>query len=122
MIYEKNLEKKEINMQKYLSKRDYIEDRFLFTKSGDEFFVQTLVYNSPFKERLYNQDFNNNYLGCMRLVDWKRGAPYTWRITDYDDIINSEYLFARKFNFKIDKEIIYTIYHYIKELNCKEEN
>ena len=104
-----------------LSKKTYIEERFRYTRCCDEFFVQTLVYNSPFKERLYYQEEDGNYEACMRLVDWKRGGPYVWGINDYDEIINSDKLLARKFDSNIDYEIIDKIYEYVKDLNNKEE-
>ena len=52
----------------------------------------------------------------MRLVDWKRGSkgsPYTFREEDYDELINSGALFARKFSEDVDKNIIEKIVDYI---------
>ena len=41
----------------------------------------------------------------MRLVDWNRGNPYTWQSQDYNELIASDRLFARKFSSK-EKELI----------------
>lgn len=42
----------------------------------------------------------------MRYIDWNRGNPYVWKINDYKELINSEYLFARKFDYNIDRYIV----------------
>lgn len=96
-----------------LSKEKWIKKVFKLTRCADEIFVQTLAWNSIFRENLYNKDFNNNYLSCMRYIDWNRGNPYIWRNKDYDELINSEYLFARKFDYNKDKEIINRIYDFL---------
>ena len=36
----------------------------------------------------------------MRLIDWRRGNPYVWRDEDYDELIHSDRIFARKFSSK----------------------
>ena len=33
---------------------------------------------------------------CLRLVDWERGKPYTFRLKDFDEMISSPCLFVRK--------------------------
>ena len=45
----------------------------------------------------------------MRKIDWIRGKPYIWRISDLDYLKSSSMLFARKFDYNIDKEIIFKI-------------
>lgn len=42
----------------------------------DEVFVQTIIWNSPFQECIYDKE--DLFHGCMRLIDWNRGGPYTW--------------------------------------------
>ena len=76
----------------------------------DEHFLQTIVYNSEFINDLYKE-------GNMRLIIWKGKAnsPYVFNINDYDDIINSNKIFARKFNEKIDLQIVDKIYSNLKE-------
>lgn len=75
------------------------------------------MYNSEFKEKLYRKKYDDIVLSNMRLIDLKargkNGNPYVWRISDYDEIINSDCLFARKFDISIDKEIIRKIYNLI---------
>ena len=48
------------------------------------------------------------------------GSPYVWRSDDFNELINSESLFARKFDTKIDDKIINLISNYVN-LN-KETN
>lgn len=89
-----------------LGKEEWIGKTFRYTANPDELFLQTIVENSRFKERLYNDSFDNSYIACMRFINWSRGNPYTWTINDYEELINSKYLFARKFDEKIDNRII----------------
>ena len=96
-----------------IEKEKWIKDRFSYTRSGDELFLQTLFFNSDFKNRLYRFKEDDGYESCLRYIDWKRGNPYIFKIKDYDEIITSNMLFARKFDWKIDREIIYKISDYL---------
>jgi hypothetical protein len=78
-----------------------------------EFFAQTVLYNSPFKNNIYNID--DEYIGCQRLIDWERGRPYVFKKEDFELLKSSELLFARKFMSGIDSEIIDKVYDYIKK-------
>lgn len=51
----------------------------------------------------------------MRLIDWDRGRPYTFRKEDYDEIMASDCFFARKFDEKVDFDIVELIYNEIKK-------
>ena len=79
---------------------------FRYSYCADEVFIQTIVENSEFKNNLYMPDCNNNHVACMRLIDWNRGNPYVWRKEDYDEIMSSPCIFARKFDINTDSEII----------------
>lgn len=81
-----------------------IEKIFCSAKAPDEMFMQTLIMNSPFADKLYCPD--NLSLGSMRMIDWERGSPYVFKEQDLDDLINSPYLFARKLDERIDDKII----------------
>ena len=102
-----------------LNQQELILKIFRFTNCADELFIQSLAYNSPFREKLYNQKFDGSVLGNMRLIDMqersKNGHPYTWRISDWEEIVGSDCLFARKFSLGADKEIINRIYRYVLE-------
>ena len=85
-----------------LSKENWIKKRFKHTYCGDEIFLQSILWNSPFRERLYDPYNTDN--GSMREIDWERGTnstPYTWQIKDKEYLDSSEKLFARKFQSKI---------------------
>ena len=89
--------------QHLIEKKSFVLQRFKYTLCPDEIFLQTILWNSPFKENIYkaNEDDARN----MRLIDWNRGNPYTWQSQDYNELIASDRLFARKFSSK-EKELI----------------
>lgn len=64
--------------------------------------------------------FNNDYKSCLREIDFKNGNPYIYRINDFNKLINSENLFARKFDSRIDKEIINEIFNYLLRVEYKQ--
>lgn len=72
----------------------------------DEIFLHTLVYNSRFKNNIVND--------CLRYIDWERGYPYTFQETDFDEIVNSNKIFARKFSSEVDYNIVLKIEDYLK--------
>ena len=86
-----------------ISQKAWIRDIFRDTYCCDELFLQTVVFNSEMPFDLYQ---NPNGEGNMRLIDWKRGNPYTFRKTDIQELKASPALFARKFDQKIDSKII----------------
>lgn len=92
------------------------EIRQIYRKSMccDEIFLQTLFMNSPFKENLYKSNFQNDYTMCMRYIDWNRGGPYVFKKQDFDLLMSSEMLFARKFDYEAEPEIVDMIYEAIK--------
>ena len=81
---------------------------FKYVWGADEFFFSTIVYNSPFKEKIKEN---------LTFVDWETehdGHPKTFKVEDYDKIIQSNKLFARKFDKNIDQKIIQRIKEKIK--------
>lgn len=97
-----------------VSKSDEVLNSYKHTYCCDEIFLQTLLINSPFVKNLYNVNLDNSISSIMRLIDWERGKPYTFTLEDYEEIINSNMLFARKFSMKKDRDIIYKLRDYIK--------
>ena len=88
-----------------LQQEKWIKKVFRYSLSGDELFLQTILNNSIFRNNLYQTKSlkeNTN----LRLIDWERGKPYTWRIEDYDTLIHSDMFFARKVDPETDDEII----------------
>lgn len=97
-----------------LDKKKWIKNRYKNTLIPDESFIQTIVYNSIFYNNVYikEQYDKETYEACLRYVDWNRGGPYNWLLKDYDELIKSKYLFARKFE---KKDIVDKIYNKIKK-------
>jgi hypothetical protein len=96
----------------YLEKdRKYIK-RYKWTSCSDEIFFQTIL------NKIEGITIIND---SLRYVDWETGPEYPriLRTNDYEKVIESEKLFARKFDEKIDREIIELIYKGIESKeNC----
>ena len=94
-----------------VDKKDFFLKHYKYTLIPDEIFLQTYVYNSEkYKNNLYNN--KNEDMGCMRKIDWVKGRPYVWQIKDYEELVTSPYLFARKFS---EKDIV--LIHKLSLLN-----
>ena len=87
-----------------LSKEDWISMAFDSTYCGDEMLMPTLLYNSPYYDRLYQPRAGERC--SMRYTDWTRGKPYTFRSGDYQELMDCGMLFARKFDIDLDREIV----------------
>ncbi len=91
------------------------EKSFHFSQISDESVWQTIVMDSPYRQNLYHDKFDNDYGACLRYIDWERGNPYVFCKTDFEDLMKSNCMFARKFDEKADQEIIEQIYYILKE-------
>lgn len=99
-----------------LKQKDWILRFYRYSNCSDEIYKQTFAFNSPYKDKIF--DIKDELRGCMRLMDWKRGRPYTFRSGDENEIMSSDKLFARKFEDKVDIQIVDAIYSTI----MKQEN
>lgn len=102
-----------------------LRKRYAHTRCADEVFLQTFVWNSRWRERLYHcppevRAASSSYgdepiCDSLRLIDWRRGSPYVWQINDLPEIMNARpsYLFARKFDMEKDSAIIREIIHQV---------
>ena len=90
-----------------LNKQTDIDELIRYSLCSDEIVVQTTIMNSPFKEKI-------SPYGYMRHIDWNRGRPYTFRSSDLEELLQSDKLFARKFDENTDIEIINEIYNHFK--------
>ena len=79
----------------------------------DELFVQTIAMNSPYRQNIANDS--------LRYIDWEHGFPYSFTAEDYSLLMNSDKLFARKFDEKKDFQIVARIRERI-ETNYDSEN
>lgn len=75
---------------------------------ADEIWLQTMLYNSPFMERRAFMGFDDELAATMRYVDWTGGgaSPRTLTSADFDMLMESGLLFARKFDEAVDADII----------------
>lgn len=80
-----------------VNKSDYIKKTFRNTYCCDEIFAQTILMNSPFAENIYNYVADNCYESCLRYVRFETESPKTLNMEDYEPLMSSNYLFARKF-------------------------
>lgn len=98
---------------KYLvENEEKVNKMFKFSFCSDEVFMQTILYNSDFRNNLYIS--NDNEPVSRRLIDWKRGNPYIFRKEDFNMIKSSNCMFARKFDKEVDSDIIFEIEEMIK--------
>lgn len=65
---------------------------FAHTLNSDELFLQTLILNSPVRDQVIND--------ALRFTDWETGAssPRVLTCGDFDRLIASDSLYARKFD------------------------
>ena len=89
-----------------IQKRTWINQIFKYTFCPDEFFVQTVLYNSQYLKSQYLNDQGDCCGDIARHIDWERGTPYVFRKCDFEELINSTKMFARKFDADIDMQII----------------
>ncbi|CAN5575641.1 beta-1,6-N-acetylglucosaminyltransferase [soil metagenome] len=71
-----------------------------FTWACDEFLIPTIVMNSHFRNSVINDN--------GRYIDWSRGGsnPKILGSEDFDQIMSSGKLYARKFDLKVDTKIL----------------
>jgi hypothetical protein len=92
----------------YIKKDKKYIKRYKWTICADEIFYQTILHQLK-GINIINDD--------LRYVDWETGPGYPRILQeeDYEKIIGSKALFARKFDENMDKEIMEKIYEKIGE-------
>lgn len=101
-----------------ISKEKECLKNFKYTVCPDEIYKHTVLVNSNFVNNIYSQD--NEYIGCVRYIDWEKGNPHIFDATDFNTLIGSDKIFARKFD-KKNPEIIDSIFDFINNKQ-KDEN
>lgn len=79
-----------------LSQKEEILKMYSYTFCADEIFIQTICWNSSFKEHVY--DLNNSRNSSKRMIQWLNNELVDWEIEDVDFLLESPGLFARKFS------------------------
>ena len=85
----------------YFAGHENIQKLFMTGFCPDEFWVQTILYNSPYRERIV-QDYH-------RYILWNEqhgSYPAILDESNYTDILKGDYHFMRKIDFKYSEELI----------------
>ena len=94
------------NLATYLLSQKNIRKYFGKSLCTDELVVQTLAYASQYRDNIAG----NN----LRFIDWHRGSPYTFTSDDYSQLVESDRLFARKFDENVDLNIVEMLLEHVK--------
>lgn len=78
-----------------LQYKNEVERIYSHTFCADEIFVQTICWNSSFRDYIY--DAEDEERGCLRMIGWKDNRIKEWTEKDFETLMRSEALFARKF-------------------------
>jgi hypothetical protein len=84
----------------YTTRNPMLLKRLRFTFCADEIYFQTVLMNSPFKEKIVN----NN----LRYIDWtKRNGNFPANLdeSDFQALADSDRIFARKFEFPVSVKL-----------------
>jgi len=89
-----------VYIDKYLRRNDRVVKFFKHAGLPDEIFFQTILLNSHFKSQLVNDN--------LKYVDWSDllAHPAILLTRDYEKLIDSTSLFARKFDETVDANIL----------------
>lgn len=84
----------------YLQKKPEVQKFFELTWGADEIIFQTILYNSPYRKDIVNDS--------LRYIDWseRKASPKTFTIKDFQALIESGKLFARKFSLAESSEVL----------------
>lgn len=90
-----------------LASKRIIRKYFGQSVTADELFLQSIVMSSPLADTVIRDN--------LRLVDWQRTehggcSPHTFTMEDYNMLVSSDKLFARKFDPDIDRQIVDALY------------
>lgn len=112
-----------------LSQKSLIRKLFSFTRCSDENVMGTMVNKLGNHDMVYHvakieEGENNLQSSCLRYIDFGRTGkrPYIWgrddADKDFEELMNSGMLFARKFDENVNKEIIERVaVHILKGIN-----
>ena len=88
-----------------LTKEEWILQVLDKTFCSDEFFVQTLIAQSPYQDKIYQGPGDTS----ARAIDWDRGNPWVWKYADLEQLKASPCMFARKFDIEKEPELVHEI-------------
>lgn len=77
--------------------KPYVIRTFTHTFCPDEIYKQTVCWAAPaFRQRIF--DLYDEGRGCMRAIGWKDNVIREWTMDDFENLMGSGMLFARKFS------------------------
>ena len=79
-----------------LAYKQIIHRLFYHTYCPDELFIQTVCWNSDFRNRIF--DLTDEFAGCKRYIKWKEGELRVLDLEDVELMEQSDRWFARKFS------------------------
>ncbi len=95
-----------------IDEEEWIKKIFRNTTCCDEVFLQTIIKKRNMLDKVYCLKNSDDNAAAMRYIDWDRGTPYIFRIEDFKALVESQLLFARKFDEEVDSQIIDCLYIY----------
>lgn len=98
-------------VRELVSQKRQILKMYTHTFCADEIYKQTICWNSHLRDKIFCT--TDESVGCMRLIGWHDGQLKDWTDDDVNKVINSESLFARKFNSK-NLNIVNSILKHVK--------
>ena len=99
-----------------VEKEVWIQEVFGQSVCGDELFLQTVARNSEYAEKICNPNTMPE-IPDTRYIDWERGSnnnPYIFRNEDFEELKKASALFARKFDCKVDENIVEKVFQALK--------
>ena len=74
--------------------------KFRWTWGGDEILIQSILYNSPHKDKIVN----NN----LRYIDWTEGkqSPKVLTMADFEKLMSTACFYGRKFDVNVDESVL----------------
>lgn len=87
-----------------VTKKEKLKKQFKYTNCPDELFVQTILFNSGYYEKISKID--------IRYIDWsKHGrSPETLTMEYWESLCKSDRIFARKFSEKRDSLLVQKVF------------
>lgn len=79
-----------------LSEKKRTLDIFIGTFCPDEIFIQTICWNSNYRPNVYN--IEDEGVSCQRFIGWDNNVIIEWKDEDFEKLMQSNMLFARKFS------------------------
>lgn len=87
-----------------VNSEEYIRTNFKYALCGDESLAQIMIMKSDYKNTLFDKEQNDDKHGNMRYTDFsgsKDGSPKVIYASDVEKILETDYMFARKFDINL---------------------